>query len=475
MTRRIRRLVALVLSLGLPVLALAATGSGTNYTTTANMSLKEPIPGTTGGLGVEPTGKSWMELQNQAFTLVDAHDHTPGKGVLVPTAGLNINADLPFSSYNATQLRSTRFSDQPSTLAGANDLRCVYSSGGNLWFNNASGTPVQITSGGGIAGTPGSISGLVVPAAVTYMPASAKFAFTSNVNTSASIDGGPLTIRQNAASAAGITLQSPNGLAAPYSVTLPAALPAAQSLVTLDNLGVLSSSWAPDGTTIQVNANALKAIGVTAVAANTSAVVKGNRSAADAGADVVVNSSVTRTAGAILDVQNNGTSAFKVGYDGTLSVNGAQSWQIARLTTFFTGITSTLADIPGLSFPCASGKSYVVRGHLWVGSSNTSGTPPLIIAAKASVIPTVTDAEGAAQFTIWGAGGTTLELASVTGINQITTELASASAANYVRQLEFTYSFTTSTTGTFQLQVRRGVGISDTALQPGSYLEWAVF
>lgn len=71
--------------------------------------------------------------------------------------------------------------------------------------------------------------------------------------------------------------------------------------------------------------------------ANSSLTLVGNRSAADAGSDVVVNSTATRTAGLLLDVQNVGTSKLAVGYDGTTILRGA-----AKLSTDNANGTLTL-------------------------------------------------------------------------------------------------------------------------------------
>lgn len=52
------------------------------YTTTSNMSLKIPVSGDTD----YPTSIS------DSFTLIDAHDHTTGKGVQIPAGGIAANA-----------------------------------------------------------------------------------------------------------------------------------------------------------------------------------------------------------------------------------------------------------------------------------------------------------------------------------------------------------------------------------------------
>src|SRR5271166_5725321 len=62
-----------------------------------------------------------------------------GDGYQLSQLALDFTGDLPFNSFNATNLRSTRFVNQTGVLVGADDLNCVYVDGGNLYFNNASG------------------------------------------------------------------------------------------------------------------------------------------------------------------------------------------------------------------------------------------------------------------------------------------------------------------------------------------------
>lgn len=115
---------------------------------TDNMNLTVPV--------VEETlGPTYAEEINDDLDLIDAHDHSPGKGVLVKPDGMNINADLPFNSHNATELNSAQFdnlSDNPSLNAS------VYFKSGDFWIKNAGGTAVQVTSGGSVNASTDGIS-----------------------------------------------------------------------------------------------------------------------------------------------------------------------------------------------------------------------------------------------------------------------------------------------------------------------------
>lgn len=214
--------------------------------TTPNMFLSLPTVSTT-------LGPAWASALNSALTLVDSHDHTSGNGARVPSSGLNIDADLSFGGNNATLLRSARFDPQASTLAAATDLRCLYAVAGNLYYNNASGTPVQITDGATLSATSlGGITGLPSGTASVAF-ATSTYTFNSATNTRATMDVGPVVIRETVAAALGITMKSPASLASAYELTLFSAVPGSTMFVRLNSAGVLACDVAPDGTTLEVS------------------------------------------------------------------------------------------------------------------------------------------------------------------------------------------------------------------------------
>lgn len=125
------------------------------------MNLNLPIVQTT-------LGPAWAALLNQALTQVDEHDHSPGRGTKVTPQGLNINVDLDINFQDLVNTRSTRFASQPAVLAEPTDRNTIYVQGGNLFYNNDSGTPVQITTGGSVnAAGAGALTPLV-PGAFPY-------------------------------------------------------------------------------------------------------------------------------------------------------------------------------------------------------------------------------------------------------------------------------------------------------------------
>lgn len=133
--------------------------------TTPNMGMVLPVP-------TQTLGPEWATEVNEAFDTVDLHDHTAGKGTPVPTAGLDINADLSTQSNKITDLKSTQYEDQGAALSGAPEANSVNSASGDLWWTNGSGVAVQITAGNSVA-TPSSSNtpaGIVLPYAGSSAP-----------------------------------------------------------------------------------------------------------------------------------------------------------------------------------------------------------------------------------------------------------------------------------------------------------------
>jgi hypothetical protein len=210
-------------------------------------------------------GPAWASKINAALQLNDAHDHSTGKGVPVRPAGLYMDADLDFRGTNPKNMRSVRFQLLSSLIGGVDDVCCLYFKGADLYVNDSAGNQIQITSGGGIIGTPGSISGLVSPAAVTYTPASKIFNFYSDSLVRASVGCGPLTIADPVTSGKGVTISVPSGLTGNYALELPGALPGATKLMAMGSTGQITASHDVDNLTLEISGTTLrvKDLGVT--------------------------------------------------------------------------------------------------------------------------------------------------------------------------------------------------------------------
>lgn len=209
---------------------------------TPYMSLILPTVGST-------AGQTYADEVNAAFDLVDAHDHTSGKGTQIPTAGLLINADLGFGGYDAKALRMTRFTSQGSALS-ASLVDGVYVLGGELHFIDGSGNDVALTASGSVAGTTGSIGGLASPAACTYSAVTKTFTFVQDSSYPAKISVGDILLYETTSSPSNaVTIKSPSSLASAYSLTLPSGVPSNPGIVQMSTGGVLSVLAAPASNT----------------------------------------------------------------------------------------------------------------------------------------------------------------------------------------------------------------------------------
>lgn len=199
------------------------------------------------GLTLPTVGGStgtWGTTTNDNEELIDAHDHTTGKGVPIPTAGLDIDADLTFAGNAAINLKAAQMTAQAS--APALNRSIWVDTSGDLYYRNAAGTSVQITSGGQLdVSSVGGIAGdyAAAGASLYYDDAADTYRFLSAAplpNVWSSVSAGDIDLYEKAS---GITnrvrLKSPAALAASYTVTLPAAVPAQARPVAVGTTGTL--------------------------------------------------------------------------------------------------------------------------------------------------------------------------------------------------------------------------------------------
>jgi hypothetical protein len=114
------------------------------------MFLSLPTPSVT-------LGPAWATQLNAALSVVDSHDHSNGNGTTVKSAGISINADLPFNGFRATVVKALRLDTQASTLAGVGNSQSVYTYNGDLYWTNGGGVVVQITAGGSLSAISGAV------------------------------------------------------------------------------------------------------------------------------------------------------------------------------------------------------------------------------------------------------------------------------------------------------------------------------
>lgn len=205
---------------------------------------------------------TWDATLNTALTTVAAHNHTTGQGNQVPTAGLNINADLAMSSggnfYALKDVKAVDF--QPQAAAGmtayAGALFVNSSDSNNLYFRTQSGTNVRIINGtsldisvvGGIVGDYTSVA-----AEVSFSDANKEYTFKQKDpdNFWAATRSGPVRIAQlDTTESVYVEVAAPAALAGSYTLTLPTGAPATANAVMMSATGVLSTLTTNDNITL---------------------------------------------------------------------------------------------------------------------------------------------------------------------------------------------------------------------------------
>ncbi|MES1988078.1 MAG: hypothetical protein V4440_08625 [Pseudomonadota bacterium] len=238
-----------------------------NTIASANMSLPIPV------VGVDP-GPTYATDLNNCLTLIDAHTHAAGSGVPITPDGINISSDLTMGNNNLTSARSLAMTAHSAVLSTPGDLGCLSVVGVDLYYNDLSGNKIQITTGGGVAGSPGSISNLTSPASAAYVSGSSTFIWQSASNKPALMDNGSVIIRNFLTNSKGLTLAAPAAMGSDYSLILPA-LPASTKIMNCDASGNISASYSVDSSTIEIATNVIqvKAGGIGATQLGTGSVV----------------------------------------------------------------------------------------------------------------------------------------------------------------------------------------------------------
>jgi hypothetical protein len=313
--------------------------------TTPNMSLVLPDSGSTVG----PTYAQLLTNLGGAFYTLDSHNHSPSSGVRVPTAGININADLACTGYSLTGLVATKYTLQSSDPSG---LCTVYFKGSDLYCTDNSGNHIQMTLSGAVnTGASGSISGMTGGASAAYSSITKTFTWNQASNQRAHMDCASVVIHAGAAAGEnGITLKSVNSLAGSYNITLPTAVPGTGfSVMVGDTSATLTWSTLADGTTLENTGSAIriKDLGVSTAKIADAAVTQAKLAAKTVQTAAVATGSLT--SGTLADITGatvtftstgrpalmtfvgDATDSFSQGNQVTTSTAGTVSWTVALL------------------------------------------------------------------------------------------------------------------------------------------------
>lgn len=338
-------------------------------TTTANMVLIKPDPD--GSIG------TWDTELNATIDLVDSHDHSTGKGVKVPTAGLNVNADLSFAGFGATALKVVDLAAVlASTVTGYPTAIFVNSADNELYWRTSGGTNVKLTSGaslnaallGGFTGDYGSGG-----SEANFNSGTSIFNFLRAANHRAFIDCSDIRLFQGTS---GITnavkIRSPNALAGSYDFILPTALPGSTSLLQLTSGGQAQTTLTPSVTTLATTG------------------------AATIGTTLGVTGLITATAGMTADGLVTANAGVTAAANQHVTVSGTGRYKRGSLTRKIAGSGGVEGSTPGSGVfnegaysNNSAGNNYIIALQADVGERLTSVNARIFSSAAGDVVMTV--------------------------------------------------------------------------------------
>lgn len=304
---------------------------------------------------------------NNSLSLIDQHDHSPGKGVQITPAGMNINTDISFNDHSAVNLLSIVFTNQVEPLSTVNSLSTGAGAGSglsDLFFVDGTGTSIQITKSGIVNSTASSIPGESYSSG-TFIWTQAQ---SSLPTTPANFDIGSITLRPNiAATTFGTQLVSPNS--GNFTLNLPVPMTSGfagvPNFLTMSNSGQQSNTYFLDNSTLNVSGNSIqvKPGGITTTQISSSANITGTQLSASA------NIASTQLAS-------------------PNSITGTQiaSQTIAQGNLALRSTTSPGAPIGGVAISSSTSTTFTVSGNSPNSAFHTSTQTATISAASPTII-----------------------------------------------------------------------------------------
>lgn len=308
--------------------------------TTPNMSLVIP------GVGTE-SGPLYAVEVNNSLTILDGHNHTTGSGVQIPALGLNINADLTFNGNQLLNAKGVNLALQSSDLSGQT-IYLKYGGEGapgpyaDLWYNDGSNSPIQITKQGTVNATVGSIPG------ESFGGGTFTWKQPPGNTIPANFDIGGIILRPNVSNTVfGVNLVPPGSIASQYTIALPQ-LPGSQSFLTLDNSGNMAT---PIPFTQGITASNIANNTITAAQISATANITGSQ---------LANQTVTATQIANATITNTQIA--------NTTITGAK---LALATVDHAQIAANAVDYTNQNFVGTGGTYSAVVSALWFGYSGT--------------------------------------------------------------------------------------------------------
>src|ERR1700677_1252616 len=222
---------------------------------TPNMLLTVPTVG-------QELGPTYAYDVNSDLSLIDLHDHSPGKGVQITPDGIDITSALAFNNNVANSLAGVVFQAQStpsSTLQGLS-----VAPGGeavpieDLFYTDSAGNVIQLTKAGETNVTLASLPG------ESYAGGTFTWRQGAGSTVPANFDIGHITIRPNiAATTFGVTLTPPTAISSAYTIQLPAdpTLLSVTSIFTLSPAGVMGElSSGVNGQFVRQNTSGVPAL-----------------------------------------------------------------------------------------------------------------------------------------------------------------------------------------------------------------------
>lgn len=192
----------------------------------------------------------WDDILNNCWENYDEHDHTPGKGLRIPSAALNINADVAWGGKAINALGKAAFAAIAPLAAGSITL-FVSNADNELYWRTSAGVNVKLTLGTSINTT--LVGGIVgdytaVGAEVAFDDGNDRYTFKQQgaPKTWARIACGDVRIYETGTSeSVYVGHKAPAALAASYDVTWPVAAPASSAFMMMDAAGIVSVPTSP--------------------------------------------------------------------------------------------------------------------------------------------------------------------------------------------------------------------------------------